>query len=54
MRTGQVGARPLSPLMPWSIYRNMSDEDLKAIFAYLRTLKPVQNEVDNSKQASNE
>lgn len=50
MRTGQVGARPLSPMMPWWGYRNMTDEDLKAIFAYLRTLKPVYNEVDNTKQ----
>lgn len=50
MRTGQVGARTLNPLMPWSVYRNMTDEDLKAIFAYLRTLKPVQNEIDNTKQ----
>lgn len=50
MRTGQVGARSLSPMMPWQGYRNMSDEDLKAIFAYLRTLKPVYNQVDNTKQ----
>lgn len=54
MRTGQVGARPLSPLMPWWAYRNMTDDDLKAIFAYLRTLKPVYNQVDNTKQASNQ
>ena len=50
MRTGQVGARALHALMPWQVYRNMTDEDLKAIFAYLRTLKPVYNEVDNSKE----
>ena len=48
MRTGQVGARSLSPFMPWNVYRNMTDEDLKAIFAYLKTLKPVYNEVDNT------
>lgn len=54
MRTGQVGARTLSPFMPWSTYRNMSDEDLRAIFAYLRSLKPVYNQVDNTRQASNE
>jgi len=34
--------------MPWWVYRNMSDEDLKAMFAYLRTLKPVAHRVDNS------
>ncbi|HLG15546.1 MAG TPA: cytochrome c [Blastocatellia bacterium] len=48
IRTGQVKARKLRPRMPWLIYRNMSDEDLKAIFAYLRTLKPVKHAVDNA------
>jgi len=47
IRTGRVGARALSPLMPWQIYRNMNDEDLKSIFAYLKTLKPVSHRIDN-------
>jgi mono/diheme cytochrome c family protein len=50
IRTGHVGARPLSPHMPWWVYRNMKDEDLKSIFAYLRTLKPVEHRVDNTEQ----
>jgi len=37
------GARQLLPPMPWPVYRNMTDEDLKAIFAYLKTTKPVRN-----------
>ncbi len=41
MRTGRVKARVLSPLMPWIAFRNMSDEDLDAIFAHLKTLRPV-------------
>lgn len=48
MRTGFVKARQLSPAMPTMISKNMTDDDLKAIFAYLRTLKPVQHRVDNS------
>jgi hypothetical protein len=48
MRTGSVGARKLSPLMPYGFYGNMTDDDLKAIFAYLRTVKPVHHRVDNS------
>jgi mono/diheme cytochrome c family protein len=48
MRTGYVGARKLSPIMPVTVYRNMTDDDLKAIFAYLRTVKPVKHRVDNS------
>ena len=36
LRTGQVGARKLNSIMPWGYFRNMTDDDLKAIFAYLR------------------
>jgi mono/diheme cytochrome c family protein len=52
MRTGHVGARPLNQPMPWWFFRNMTDDDLKAIFAYLRTVKPVHHRVDNSETAS--
>lgn len=48
LRTGKVRARELSNIMPWAFFRNLSDDDLKAIFAYLRTLKPVQHKVDNT------
>ncbi len=48
MRTGWVGARELKPIMPWSFYRNMADEDLKAIFAYLGALDPIVHWVDNT------
>jgi mono/diheme cytochrome c family protein len=48
MRTGQVGARSLSPVMPWWYFGHMTDEDLKAIFSYLRTLRPVKHRVDNT------
>jgi hypothetical protein len=34
--------------MPTHFYRNMTDEDLKSIFAFLKTLKPVEHCVDNS------
>lgn len=45
LRTGSVMGRPLNPIMPWDSYRHMNDDDLKAIFAFLRTVKPVQNRV---------
>jgi mono/diheme cytochrome c family protein len=48
IRSGRVKARPLSPIMPVMIYKNLSDGDLKDMFAYLRTLKPVKHRVDNS------
>jgi hypothetical protein len=48
LRTGYVKARALSPIMPWHGFRNMTDEDLKAIFVYLKTVKPVDHVVDNT------
>jgi len=50
IRTGRAsgGVRDLNPLMPFSYFRNMTDDDLKAIFAYLQTVKPVRHQVDNS------
>ena len=42
------GRKKLSSLMPFPFYGNMTDEDLKAIFAYLRTISPVKHRVDNS------
>lgn len=37
--------RPILPPMPWPVYRNMTDDDLKAVFAYLRSLTPIVNHV---------
>jgi len=47
IRTGYVKARSINQIMPWDHYRGLTDEDLKAIFAYLRTLKAVKHRVDN-------
>ncbi len=48
MRTGKVGAREIRPIMPWWYFGQMTDGDLKAMFAYLRTLTPVHHRVDNN------
>jgi cytochrome c553 len=48
IRTGYVKARPLNQIMPWPHYSGMTDDDLKAIFAYLKTVKPVHHIVDNT------
>lgn len=32
-------------IMPWVMYGKMHDEDLKAIYAYLKTVKPIKNSV---------
>lgn len=38
-------ARTLLPPMPWQMYANTKDEDVRDIFAYLKSTKPVHNVV---------
>jgi len=47
IRTGRhMGvSRPINPPMPWPVYRNLTDEDLKSVFAYLQTIPPIVNHV---------
>ncbi|HAN65362.1 MAG TPA: diheme cytochrome c-553 [Chitinophagaceae bacterium] len=40
---GLPGGRLLLPPMPWQMYAQMHDEDVRAIFAYLKSIKPVRN-----------
>lgn len=52
MRMGRhLGAsgRPILPPMPWAILASLPDGDLRAIFAYLRTIPPVHNGVPSAK-----
>lgn len=42
---GMENARTLLPPMPWDMYQHMTDEELKAIFAYLKSTKPINNVV---------
>lgn len=47
IRTGRhLGrGRAVLPPMPIPVYNNMSDEDIDAVFAYLRTIAPIKNRV---------
>jgi mono/diheme cytochrome c family protein len=45
MRSGRGGA--LSPVMPWAAYRQMTDDDLAAIYAALREVPPFRHWVNN-------
>jgi hypothetical protein len=42
---GMEGGRELLPPMPWSAFAHLSDDEVEAIFLYLKTLKPVDNVV---------
>jgi mono/diheme cytochrome c family protein len=47
LRTGKFMAsgRDILPPMPWYDLAKLTDTDLKAIFAYLQSIKPVRNQV---------
>lgn len=47
LRSGKfMGAsRDILPPMPWQTVGQMTDDDLKAIFAYLKSLPPIENQV---------
>ncbi len=34
--------------MPWGFYRNLTDDDLKAIWAFIHVLPPASHHVDHS------
>lgn len=39
------GQRDLNSPMPWLSFKNMTDNDIKAIWEYLQTVKPVKKEI---------
>lgn len=41
--------RPILPPMPWPEFRNMTDEDLRAVFAFLQTIPAIHNPVPDPK-----
>ncbi len=47
MRTGRhmSAGRPILPPMPWQSLAALNDDDLKAIYAYLRAIPAIRNEV---------
>ncbi|WP_088340470.1 c-type cytochrome [Robiginitalea sediminis] len=42
---GLDNSRPLMPPMPVQAFRNLTDQDLEAMFAYLQSLRPIDNVV---------
>lgn len=41
----KVGPNDFNSVMPWEPYSGMKESDLKALYAYLRTKKPITNKV---------
>lgn len=42
----EVEPNTFNTVMPWMMYSHMKESDLKAIYAFMRTLKPIKNEVE--------
>jgi len=42
---GLPAGRDILPPMPWRMFRNYTDDDLRAIFTYLKSIKPISNPV---------
>jgi hypothetical protein len=45
-RTSPMPRPGTNTIMPWLAFSRMTDEDLGAIYDYLKTLKPVENKVN--------
>lgn len=41
-----VAPGEFNSIMPWMMYAHMEEDDLKAIYAYLKTVKPIENIVE--------
>ena len=44
--TRKAAPGEFNTIMPWTMYGHMRTEDLKAIYAYLKTVKPISNKVE--------
>lgn len=42
----EIDPSEFQTMMPWTMYAGMDTTDLKAIYAYLNTLKPISNQVE--------
>lgn len=50
IRTGRHwgAGRPILPPMPYQNVQQLTDSDLKAVYAYLQSLKPIRNQVPDA------
>ena len=55
IKTLRTGKKPegedLQPPMPWELYKVFSDDDIKAIWAYLQSIPPIKNNVKTASPA---
>ncbi|MEJ8801445.1 c-type cytochrome [Pontibacter sp. H249] len=46
MTARKVSPDEMNTIMPWAMYAGMKEEDLRAIYKYLRTLEPQKNRIE--------
>jgi hypothetical protein len=49
MHLGAENGRPILPPMPWTDLKAMTDDDLKAVFAFLRSIPAIHNAIPDPK-----
>jgi cytochrome c553 len=56
IKTLRTGKKPegedLQPPMPWALYKVLSDDDIKSMWAYLQTIPAVKNNVKSATPAA--
>ena len=48
LHSGQITGRMLSHIMPFEFFRNITDDDLRDMWAYLKSRPPVKHRVNNT------
>lgn len=48
LRTGHVRGRMLNHIMPFTAFRNMTDDDMRDLFAFIRAQAPVKHRISNT------
>jgi mono/diheme cytochrome c family protein len=52
LRAGRLKGREISPVMPWLVFGNMTNDDLDAVFAYMQSRHPGNHAVSNTDDAT--
>jgi hypothetical protein len=47
VNVGKLAPNQVNTIMPWAMYGGMDTTDLRAIYAYLKTIQPVKNKVEH-------
>src|SRR4029450_8662032 len=48
MHTGSASNKKLHPIMPTMYFRNMNDDDLRDIWAFVKSVPPVKHRISNT------